>query len=320
MNWFNAIVLSFLAIWQQVGTVDYLAKVPVIEVFNQTPEITLLAVGDIMLDRGVEAMVNKVGDKDFNFIFSQIADLKNGSDILLGNLEGPVAIGGHEIGNLYSFHMNPAVLPALKKVGFDVFNVANNHAGDWGRQALIETLDNLTQNNLTYVGGGLLARATEPVIFEKNGLKIGFLGFSDVGPSGLKPTDEQIGILNVDADNFSTIISQATKKVDTLIVTIHWGDEYQTIHNRRQASLAHQAVDAGAKVVIGHHPHVIQDMEEYKNGYIAYSLGNFVFDQPFSTATMQGLALKLKINKDGVASAEKKLVKLNKYFQPSFAN
>ncbi|MFA6475817.1 MAG: CapA family protein [Candidatus Paceibacterota bacterium] len=305
--------------WQDLGTVEYSLGAVSIPDFLPPPQITLLAVGDIMLDRGVELSVDNHGAGDFNFVFDKIKGLKSGADIMLGNLEGPVAWGGADGGGIYSFHTSPLILPVLKNLGFDVLSVANNHAADWGRTAFTETLDNLSKNNLLFVGGAKnYASATEPVIIEKNGLKVGFLGFSDVGPTALRATSSQAGILLASDPDFVGIINRASKKVDVLVITIHWGDEYKVNHNLRQENLAREAVLAGAKVIIGHHPHVIQDTEKSKEAYIAYSLGNFVFDQYFSLETMEGLALKLEINKDGVSRVEKKPIKINKWFQPSW--
>lgn len=306
--------------WQTLGTVNYSLGSVAMSDFPPPAKVTLLAVGDIMLDRGVELSVKNHGAGDFNFVFDKIKDLKSGSDIMLGNLEGPVAWGGTDGGSPYSFHSSPSTLPVLKNLGFDVLNVANNHAGDWGRVAYIETLDNLTKNNLLFTGGAkTYASATEPVIITKNKLRVGFLGFSDVGPAALRASSSQAGILLVSDPDFIGIINRASKKVDILVVTIHWGEEYQVNHNTHQEDIAHQAILAGAKIIIGHHPHVIQDNEKYDGAFIAYSLGNFVFDQYFSLETMEGLALKLEMNKDGVTRVEKKPVKINKWFQPSWA-
>ncbi len=286
---------------------------------NKSKEIILLTVGDIMLNRGVAQMVSKKGGGDFSYVFENLHGFKDGADILLGNLEGPISDQGADTGNLYSFRMSLKILPALKKVGFDVLNVANNHAGDWGRIAFVDSLNHLAANRFAYVGGGLTkAEAEEPVIIEKNGLKVGFLGFSDVGPSWLVATEQDAGILLASNFRFADIISQAAKQTDVLIVTIHFGEEYQKIHNDKQEQIAKKALMAGATAVIGHHPHVVQDEETINNQYIAYSLGNFVFDQNFSAETMSGLALKLKLSQDGVVGVEKLPIFINNNFQPSF--
>lgn len=272
--------------------------------------------GDIMLYRGVKNSVNKNFNGDYSALFEKLEILKK-SDIAFANLEGPASDVGKDLHNLYSFRMDPSVIPALKGAGFSILSVANNHVGDWGREAYIDTLMNLEENEILYTGGGMTEEeAIEPTIIEKYGMKIGYLGFSDVGPEWMKVTKDKAGLLLSDDKNFSEIVKNASKKVDYLIVSIHFGDEYKDTHNQRQQYLAHNAVDAGAKIVIGHHPHVVEDIEVYKNGLIAYSLGNFIFDQGFSQKTMEGMLLEVKLNKDGNMSIKKNIVKLNKFFQP----
>jgi len=154
-----------------------------------------------------------------------------------------------------------------------------------------------------------------PTIIEKNGIKVGYLAFSDVGPTGMEAGTEKAGILLASDPNFNEIIKNASKQVDYLVVSFHFGEEYQPKHNARQEYLAHQAIDDGAKIVIGTHPHIVEDTEIYKNGYIAYSLGNFIFDQSWSKPTMQGMLLELKLFKDGSITAKKDSTQLNSVFQ-----
>ena len=129
------------------------------------------------------------------------------------------------------------------------------------------------------------------MIIEKYGMKIGYLGFSDVGPEWMKASADQPGLLLASNPRFDEIIRKASAQVDHLIVSFHFGEEYQAEHNTRQEYLSHRAIDNGAKIVVGHHPHVIQDTEVYKESYIAYSLGNFIFDQSWSEPTMQRILL-----------------------------
>lgn len=288
-----------------------------VEYFPPPPVFRLRAVGDLMLDRGVRRIVERYGDGNYDFVFARIDGLASDVDLLFGNLEGPVAYGGVDGGGLYSFHMSPLVLPALSRAGFGLVSIANNHLADWGRTAFLETMDNLKKNNLKFVGGGLnSSEATSPVIFEKDGLKVGFLAFSDVGPVGLAVGSTTPGVLLVREETFTDIIKRASQLVDVLVVSIHWGDEYQALHNARQEMLAEGALQAGAKVILGHHPHVIQDRYQIGNKYVAYSLGNFVFDQNFSVETMEGLVLDLEIDKNGVRQVKEQRVNLNEAFQP----
>ena len=154
-------------------------------------------------------------------------------------------------------------------------------------------------------------------------MKIGFLAFSDVGPNNMAAEDNpsaisgqgKPGILLASDPNFNQIIKDAAKQVDDLVVSFHFGDEYQPKHNARQELLAHEAVDDGAKIIIGTHPHVVEDTEIYKNSFIAYSLGNLVFDQSASANTMQGMLLEIKLNKDGTMTVKKDTTQLNSAFQ-----
>ena len=155
-------------------------------------------------------------------------------------------------------------------------------------------------------------------------MRIGFLGFSDVGPNHLAAGEEKAGLLLANNPRFEEIIKNASSQVNYLIVSFHFGDEYKPIHNDRQELLAHLAIDNGAKIVVGHHPHVAQDTEVYSPescaqiscvGYIMYSLGNFIFDQKFSTPTMQGLLVQIRLDKQGGMSVTKNITKQNKFFQ-----
>ena len=282
--------------------------------------VTLALLGDIMLDRGVKNSVIKNHAGDYAALFEkpkEMSEILKKSDIVFANLEGPASDKGKDLGNLYSFRMDPSVLPALKGAGISVLSVANNHVGDYGSEAFVDTLARLKENELLYTGGGLnKAEAEEPVVIEKYGMKIGFLAFSDKGPEYLRTTADSAGILLANNPRFDEIIQNAKSEVDYLVVSFHFGEEYKTKHDARQEYLAHKAIDAGAKVVIGAHPHVIQDTEVYKDGFIAYSLGNFIFDQQFSKDTMQGMLLELKLNRDGSMSTTQNIIKLNKSFQP----
>lgn len=278
--------------------------------------LTLVFGGDIMLDRGVKNSVIKNFNNDYSFLFDKLNIVRE-ADIAFANLEGPASDKGTDSGNLYSFRMAPETIPALKSAGFSVLSVANNHVGDFGRVAYADTLARLTENEIAYTGGGILDTAKNPTIIEKYGFKIGFLGFTDVGPNNMKAEEQSEGVLLASDPDYEKIIADASRQVDYLVVSLHFGTEYTNKHNKRQESLAHSAIDNGAKFVIGHHPHVVEDTEVYKNGFIAYSLGNLIFDQNFRTDTMAGMLLKIKLAHDGTFSIQKNTVKLNKVFQPS---
>ena len=279
--------------------------------------VTMTFGGDVMLDRGVKNSVIKNFNNDYSALFDKLEILKD-SDIVFANLEGTASDVGTDMHNLYSFHMDPAVIPALSGAGINILSVANNHVGDWGRASYEDTLSRLRENEIFYTGGGINSgEAEEPTVIEKYGMKIGFLGFSDVGPNWMKAGENQAGLLLASNPRFEEIIRNASSKVDYLVVSFHFGEEYQAKHNRRQEELAHKAVDNGAKLVIGSHPHVAEDTEVYKDGYIAYSLGNFIFDQTFRSDTMQGMLLNVRLSNNGQMTVRKDTVKLNSVFQPN---
>ncbi len=281
--------------------------------------VTLTFAGDIMLDRGVKNSVIKNFNNDYSALFEkskELSKLFEESDIFFANLEGTASDQGTDQKNLYSFRTSPSVIPALRGAGISILSVANNHIGDWGRDAYIDTLARLKENEILYTGGGNKKEEAEnPVIIEKYGIKIGYLGFSDVGPNWMEAQVEKAGLLLANNTRFNEIIQNASKQVDYLVVSFHFGEEYQTKHNARQEYLARLAVDNGAKIIIGTHPHVIEDTEVYKNSFIAYSLGNFIFDQSWSKPTMQGMILKLKLFKDGSMTITKNPTQQNSVFQ-----
>jgi poly-gamma-glutamate synthesis protein (capsule biosynthesis protein) len=278
--------------------------------------VRLIFGGDIMLDRGVKNSTMKNFGGDYSLLFKNLEIFKE-ADIVFANLEGPASDKGEDLGNLYSFRMDQSVVPALKGAGISILSVANNHVGDWGREAYEDTLDLLKENEIQYAGGGKTSlEAEQPTIIEKNGIKIGYLGFSDVGPNWMAASETIPGLLLANNPRFAEIIKNASAQVDHLVVSFHWGDEYQDIHNARQELLAHKAIDNGAKIIVGHHPHVAQDIEVYKNGYIIYSLGNLIFDQGFSEKVMQGLLIEIELSADGYMTAKKNIVKSNRLFQP----
>lgn len=285
-------------------------------IFETAPEeATISFLGDIMMDRGVKSSIHRNYDGDYNVLFKNLGELKD-SDIVFGNLEGPISDKSNNVGSKYSFRMEPASLEALKRASFNILSFANNHVGDWNVAAFNDTLDRLENAGIAYTGAGRnLAEAKEVRIINKNGIRVGFLGFTDVGPNWMAAKENSAGILLASDPKRLEYIKNAKEKVDILVVSYHWGDEYVP-HNARQKSLAESSIDAGADIIAGHHPHVIQDTVKYKNGLIMYSLGNAIFDQNFSEATMQGALVNVKVTKDGIKDYEEKVFKIDRTFIP----
>jgi poly-gamma-glutamate synthesis protein (capsule biosynthesis protein) len=291
--------------------------------FKKTNFITLFFVGDIMLDRGVELEIKKNGNSDFKFPFLKIEkDLKEAT-ILFGNLEGPISDKGQKVGSIYSFRMDPKSIDGLLFAGFDVLSVANNHMFDYSRVALDDTFSRLKKAGIDYVGGGFSeTEAYSPKIIEVNGsagspqAKIAFLAFNDIGVPSWEAKGERTGMALLDKDKLEKSIKNAKNQADLVVVSMHFGDEYKSFPNQKQKTMAQLAIDSGADLVVGHHPHVIEPVEKYKEGWIAYSLGNFIFDQNFSEETMKGLVLKVFVENGKIKEVIPVEFKINQNFQP----
>lgn len=250
-------------------------------------ESTILFMGDAMLGRNVAAKIAKNGS---DYPFAKIKDVVSSADYAVANLEGPVTKINTAPKNDMRFHFDPSLAAVLADTGFDALSLANNHGLDQGAKGEKDTEKNLQDAGLKYFGradsdSGPVLRFT----IHDSGFTI--IGLHDV-------------YRKIDPKTVATEIAAAKKEGDTVIVYPHWGDEYQHIRNTRQVELAHAFIDAGADLVIGSHPHVVEGIEIYKGKPIFYSLGNLVFDQYFSDDTQQGLGLRLNLGDSGIASVE----------------
>lgn len=282
--------------------------------------ISLILVGDIMLNRQVEYQIRTAGNGDFKFPFLKIADTLQKADIVFGNLEGPISDKGQKVGSIYSFRMNPKAIEGLTFAGFNVLSLANNHAFDYGKIALEDTLLQLKAAGIDYAGAGFNEKeAFSPIIKEVNGTKIGFLAYSDLGSVYWTALENSSGLALIGLEYLEKTkadIKKAKSQVDILIVSLHSGEEYLKEPTGLQVSFARAAIDSGADLIVGHHPHVVQKNETYREKHIFYSLGNFVFDQDFSQETMRGQIVKVTIEDKKIKEAIPVNIKLNQYFQP----
>ncbi|MDD5146081.1 MAG: CapA family protein [Candidatus Pacebacteria bacterium] len=324
------ILLIFSGIF--ISLVYFLAKPKIITVLplaeiietQLKPEnsIELLFVGDIMLDRGVELKIKEAGNEDYKFPFLRIADELKGADILFGNLEGTISDKGKKVGSENSFRFSSEAIEGLKFSGFDVLSLANNHTLDYTNLALSDTFLRLKDAGIDYVGAGTSTTpAYSPIIKEVKGTRIAFLAYNNNGIPNWSAGENYSGMAIINEDNLEEIkqnIKDAKNQADILVVSIHWGNEYTQTLTEFQTSFARQAIDSGADLIIGHHPHVAQKSEIYKGKYIFYSLGNFVFDQYFSEETMQGEIVKVLIEDKKIKGAVPATIYMNNNYQPGF--
>ena len=261
--------------------------------------VRLVFVGDIMLDDGPGRTVAAGGDPLAPFA----AELGN-ADYTIGNLECPIATGGSALANkIFAFRAHPRVLPVLKG-RFDALALANNHSGDFGQAAFVETMALLDAAGIAYFGGGRnLTQAHKPLWVERNGLRIAVLAYNEYKPRSFEAGPDWPGVAwSEDSHVVTDIRAARAAGADLVIPFMHWGWEGEPGPDARQRGLARRMIDAGADAVVGGHPHVTQGAEYYRGRPIIYSLGNFVFDGFDKPSEKRGWLLRLTLDRQGVQS------------------
>ncbi|GFN30213.1 CapA family protein [Paenibacillus xylaniclasticus] len=265
--------------------------------------VKLAFVGDIMLGSSVEKTMRSYG---LEFPFSGAIDYLTAADLTAGNLENPITTRGTPATNKqYVFKGAPDLLPPLKDAGFDVVSVANNHTLDQGTEGLLDTISHLAEAGVPSVGGGSNdTEAYAPVILEANGIKVAYLGISRVLPvTEWKADKNHPGLAEgYDSRRAVAAIEKAKEQADLVVVLVHWGVERAENPVKEQTSLGKVLIDAGADLIIGSHPHVLQGFELYKGKWIAYSLGNFIFNVTSTPRTKDTGVLDAVCTKSGECS------------------
>ena len=240
--------------------------------------VSIVAGGDLMADQGVASFIQTYGA---NAVLAGVEPLLSHADLAFVNLESPLSDKGtRQAWKDVTFEGDPRMAPALASAGVDVVTMANNHAMDYGAAALLDTISRLKRVHVAVVGAGVSATAAlAPAIIERHGIKVAFLGYSDVLPAGYVAGSGP-GIAPARSDMTKVIddIRAAKAKADFVVVAFHWGVEYDQTPNPDQVAEGHAAIDAGADLVMASHPHVLEGVEAYHGGLIAYSLGDFVFE------------------------------------------
>ena len=265
-------------------------------------DINLTFTGDIILARSVNFLTVK--SNDFTWAFKNIADELKDADLTISNFESPIIKNCPLTNEGFKFCGDERNVQGLVYSGIDVVGLANNHAGNYGESGINETITTLERNNI------LVSGATNRKIAyrEVNGTKFAFLSFNTIGyvESGLVWGSEE---------NLKKLISEAKMNADVVIVQIHWGVEYVEDPTSTQQKLGRLAIDSGADMVVGNHPHWIQKYEIYKDKYILYALGNFIFDQEWSQKTKEGVIAKVKVNNNKIYDLQFVPVEIKNYGQ-----
>ena len=269
---------------------------------TEAPTLTVAAGGDVQADRMVGKYVDAHGGAS---ALAKVASYLRSADLAFVNLEGPISDKGTKlVWKEYTFRSRLALADGLAAAGIDVVSTANNHAADCGSAAVLDTIARLDKVGIEHAGSGAdITDARTPAILDTPAGKVAVLAFTDKFAAGFAAGTDHPGVATIgDGSKVLAAIAAAKKKADYVIVSFHWGIEYTSQAAGYQRSLAHKAIDAGADLIIGTHPHVIQGLEVYKNKLIAYSLGDFVFDhRPGITGEAFVLRVTLQPNGPPVA-------------------
>lgn len=257
--------------------------------------LTIVFTGDVMLGRSVNTRIQKYADPTWPF--KNISSLLSEADISIINLESPFISGCRPTDKGMVFCADPKSIFGLVFAGVDIASLANNHINNQGQKGIDETISILKNNGITPVGLG------KPEFNTVKNTQLAFLSFSD-----LPQIDDQEVIKQ---------ISEATRSADLVVTTFHWGAEYQKNPTSRQIFLAHLAIDSGADIVVGHHPHWTQTEEIYQGKPIYFSLGNLIFDQMWSEKTRLGQILRVTYQDKKLIKKELIPIKIFDFGQPT---
>ena len=288
--------------------------------------LTTSIVGDIMLGRRVGEWLARADDPAD--VLRPMARRLAAADVTVGNLESTLSKSGAPTQGGDSFGADPDMLAGLRLAGFDVLSVANNHLGDYGERAIGETVAELRDGGFRAVGGGTnLARARQPAIVERKGVRIGFIATDSIGETPAASSDSP-GTNRVNAPprtgpldrralaRVAADIRALDARVDLVVVLPHWGTQYTHTPEPVQRTVGRRLVDAGADLVVGGHPHWVQGLEVHDGVVIAHSLGNFVFDMDFMTETQQGVVLEATYWDDELKSLDLVPYRMDGSFAP----
>lgn len=271
---------------------------------SSSDDISLIFTGDVMLGRSVNTRIIKYND--YSWPFLKVSDFLKNADLTIINLESPLKSGCSPTDSGMIFCADPKSVAGLITSGVDIANIANNHILNQGKAGIDETIATLENSNISPVG------LKKPLFKTVKNIKFAFVGFNDIGGSGPD-------ISTATPEEIKSQISSAKNDAQFVVANFHWGNEY-SLRSTHQRELAHLAIDSGADIVIGHHPHWVQEFEEYKDKPIFYSLGNLVFDQMWSEKTRQGLIVKITLKSNQIVGREEFPVLINDYGQPTITS
>ncbi len=283
---------------------------------------SVIAAGEMIFGRGVQERIEDRFRGDASAAFANVRDLLAGADLAVATLEAPLS-GTKNVwcDTCMRFVGNEGYAQAIAGAGIDVVSLAANHSGDAGPKGVLDTIRALDEAKVAHVGAGAnIERARERLVTSVGGRRVAFLAYDGVAPY-YAATSSAAGDNPLRADGgtyaaLRTDIARASLDADVTIVLAHWGTEYEDAPRDDVVAVAHAMVDAGAAVVVGDHPHWVQSVERYRGAYIAYSVGNFVFDQMWSDETRQGSLHELWFSGDRLVAVRIRPTLIEDYYRP----
>lgn len=278
---------------------------------NESEVVSITFGGDTFMDKIFAKTSDVMG---IDYPWAEIAPIFKMSDIGFVNLETSVSDRGVlEKPEDLGFRTSQDKLEGFVKSGINIVSSANNHVGDYGKTALMDTIDNIENNGICCVGiGENIDEARKAAFIDKNGLRIGFVAYSNIVPkTSWIATEDSAGLANVNQENIESILSDVKAYdalCDVLVVSVHWGTEHTQVVTDFQKELGHKLIDNGADLIIGSHPHVLQPIEFYKDKPIFYSTGNLLFLQKNEMAKRTAV-FRVEFDKNGF---------LNGYIYPTY--
>lgn len=262
---------------------------------EKNDSFTIVASGDTMLGSWAEDVLSDSGySYPFQYIGSEIGD----PDIFFTNLEAPFGTGGEPFDKKFTFRVKPDLVNVLLAGKINLVSLANNHTMDYGAECLQQTFETLEENNIKYAGAGLnLKEARKPAILNIREKTVGFLSYSLTFPEEFWATDTTAGTCFPWEEFVLSDVKTLKDSCDFVIVSCHWGQELRETPKKYQKKLARQLIDNGADLILGHHPHIVQGIEIYKDKLIAYSLGNFIFGS-YSESARDSYLLKINVTEN----------------------
>ncbi len=271
--------------------------------FSETKSLVIFFAGDMMIGNRILPVINRFGAL---YPYKNVIGLIKESNISFCNLEAPFLDSDKppKFEKKYSFKVPEKYINLLTESGIDIVSLANNHIMDFNDEGLVSTIEILDKNSIYHCGAGInIEEANKPVIIEKQGFKIAFLGYSMTFPKEFYAGKNKPGTAYPYILRFKKSLKELSSISDFIIVSIHWGAEGEKFPKQYQKNFAHFAINSGANIVIGHHPHVIQGIEIYKNGLIFYSLGNFIFGS-YGEHAKEGILVKTEILEKKIKNAQ----------------